>query len=72
MTLLLDNTELLALTGFVRPAKQIDWLRREGFTFRIGADGYPRVDRAHYLKVMGVAGIEVRGRTEPDFRSLRA
>jgi len=70
--MLLDPADLRLLTGFVRPSKQIEWLQREGFTFRIAADGHPRVDRAHYLKMMGVTDIAARRRTAPDFSSLRA
>ena len=71
MSLLLDPDDLHSLTGFIRPSKQIEWLRREGFTFRIGADGHPRVDRAHYLKMMGVTDMAARRRSAPDFSSLR-
>lgn len=69
--LLLSDTDLHALTGFIRPGKQIEWLQREGFTFRIAADGHPRVDRAHYLKMMGVTDLAARRRTAPDFSALR-
>lgn len=69
--LLLSEADLQALTGYARPGKQIDWLRREGFTFRVGADGHPRVDRAHYLKMMGVTDLAARRRTAPDFSALR-
>jgi hypothetical protein len=61
--LLLTADDLRDLTGFTRPSKQIEWLQREGFTFRVAADGHPRVDRAHYLKLMGLepttAGITI-------------
>lgn len=70
--MLLDSPELVSLTGFTRPSKQIEWLRREGFTFRIGADGHPRVDRAHYLKMMGATDLVMKRRTAPDFSTLRA
>lgn len=70
--MLLDSADVQSLTGFIRPSKQIEWLRREGFTFRIGADGHPRVDRAHYLKMMGVTDLSAKRRTAPDFSTLRA
>lgn len=70
--LLLTHHELRALTGFIRPRNQISWLQREGFTFRVAADGHPRVDRSHYLKMMGVTDISARRRTSPDFSALRA
>jgi len=69
--MLLTPDDLQSLTGFIRPSKQIEWLRREGFTFRVAADGHPRVDRAHYLKMMGVADIAAKRRTTPDFSTLR-
>lgn len=70
--MLLTADDLRDLTGFTRPSKQIEWLQREGFTFRVAADGHPRVDRAHYLKLMGATDIEAHRRTTPDFSSLRA
>lgn len=72
VTLLLSDTDLHALTGFIRPRKQIEWLQREGFMFRVAADGHPRVDRAHYLKMMGVTDLAAKRRTAPDFSTLRA
>jgi len=68
--MLLSDEDLLGLTGFVRPSKQIEWLCREGFTFRIGGDGHPKVDRAHYDKMMGAASGSARRKTEPDFSSM--
>lgn len=70
--MLLTPADLRELTGFSRPSKQIEWLRREGFTFRVAADGHPRVDRAHYLKLMGVTDLDARRRSAPDFSALRA
>jgi hypothetical protein len=70
--MLLDAADLQSLTGFIRPSKQIEWLQREGFTFRVAADGHPRVDRAHYLKMMGVTDLAAKRRTAPDFSTLRA
>lgn len=69
--MLLTAADLSELTGFIRPSKQIEWLQREGFTFRIAADGHPRVDRAHYLKMMGATDIAAKRRTGPDFSTLR-
>jgi hypothetical protein len=69
--MLLTASELSELTGFIRPGKQIEWLQREGFTFRIAADGHPRVDRAHYLKMMGAVDLAAKRRTGPDFSTLR-
>lgn len=67
----LDDSDLRSLTGFIRPSKQIEWLRREGFTFRIAADGHPRVLRQHVLALMGITDIATRRKTSPDFTALR-
>ena len=66
--MILTAKEVATLTGYQRPSKQIEWLRSEGFTFRIGADGHPKVEESHYLKVMG--GTPGKQKTEPDFSSL--
>lgn len=66
----LTEDDLIGLTGFIRPSKQIAWLQREGFKFRVAADGHPRVLRDHVLKLMGVTDIATRRRSEPDFSSL--
>ncbi len=67
----LTDKELIGLTGYTYPSLQIKWLRANGFTFRIAADGHPRVDRSHYLKLMGgTSEAETRKKTEPDFSSL--
>jgi len=70
MMLFLDTEELHALTGYQKPGRQINWLRTQGFTFRIAADGHPRVDRSHYLKLMGGTGESQHKKTEPNFGCL--
>ena len=67
----LSDAELRDLTDYARPSKQIEWLRREGFTFKVGRDGHPKVDRQHYLSVMGASNRMARRTTEPDFSGLR-
>lgn len=69
-TPLLTNNDLRALTGYVRPSSQIAWLRANGFVFRVAADGHPRVDRAHYERVMGASSGEARTRTAPNLTPL--
>lgn len=66
---LMTTEELANLTGFVRPSKQIEWLRAEGFTFRVGADGHPKVATEHCLKLLGAAESG-RRKTEPNWSSL--
>jgi len=70
MSLFLNAQELHELTGYKKPGRQIVWLRSQGFTFRISADGHPRVDRSHYLKLMGGMVESQHIKTEPDFRGL--
>lgn len=67
-SLFLTPTELHELTDYKYPSKQIIWLRQNGFTFRIAADGHPRVDRAHYDKMMG--GGEAKTKTMPNFGGM--
>ena len=40
---LLTPNDVKALTGYVRPSKQIAWLKRYGVRFFVAADGHPRV-----------------------------
>lgn len=51
--LLLHPDELLALTGYKRPADQLQELHRQGFTRarRSPATGAVILERAHYLAV---------------------
>jgi hypothetical protein len=39
----------------------IRWLQREGFTFRIGLDGWPVVSRAHADEMLGAKPAQLRG-----------
>lgn len=68
----LTGDELRDLTGFVKPSKQIQWLKQEGFEFRIAADGHPRLLRAHVFRLMGVVDSVARRRTTPDFSAMKA
>lgn len=67
----LTEDQLSELTGFIRPSKQIEWLQREGFEFRVAADGHPRVLRDHVFRLMGVTDIAAKRKTAPDFTSVR-
>lgn len=70
MSLFLNAEELRDLTGYQKPRRQIEWLRAQGFIFRIAADGHPRVDRSHYLKLMGGMVEAQHKKTEPNFGGL--
>lgn len=52
----LTKDELQALTGGVQTAKMIQWLKDEGFLFRVGLDGLPVVLREHVRAAMGNPG----------------
>jgi hypothetical protein len=65
------SEELVGITGFKRNANQAEWLRENGFQFKLRADGSVLISRRHFEFVMG--GIEDRmfiGYPEPDFDSL--
>jgi len=66
---LLSIEFLAKLTGRKTPKRMVEWLRQEGFTFRVGADGYPKVEAEHYLTIMGSVRPAKR-RDEPDFDAL--
>lgn len=46
MTLFLDDSELVTLTGRRMKSRQIEWLRDAGIPFRVNATGHPVVTRA--------------------------
>jgi hypothetical protein len=70
--LFLTTAELHELTGYKKPGKQLAWLRGQGFICRVAADGYPRVDRSHYHKLMGGnESVTRHPKTHPDFSSLQ-
>jgi hypothetical protein len=72
MALTLTKDELIELTGKKRATAMARWLQFNGFSFRIGADGYPRVDRGHYQRVMSGGSVAAAPRhTEPDFEAMR-
>lgn len=39
----LEDSDLLRLTGRHQKSRQIEWLRREGISFRVSATGHPVV-----------------------------
>ncbi len=70
----LTRSELLEMTGYVRPKAQARWLAENQYPFEIGADGYPRVLQSCVEKRLGGAAIEAAAsrqrRTEPNFAAL--
>jgi hypothetical protein len=70
--LFLTKEELINLTAYKTPSAQCRWLRREGFTFRIAADGKPRVLRQAVLLAMGGAAEQVsEERQEPNWAAFK-
>lgn len=45
MTLFLTSEEIIQLTGYRRPKKQIAWLEKHKVDYYVRADGYPSVPR---------------------------
>ena len=71
MSLCLTLTELRELTGKrTRPA-MAKALRQMGLEFRVGGDGWPRVDREHYVQVMRGETAHFKRRAEPRYEALR-
>lgn len=49
----LTADELKGISGYCKPTAQLRWLRRNGFTALLRADGIPLVSRAHFEAKMG-------------------
>ena len=67
----LTSIELVQITGRVKPAAQIRWFRKNGFTALLRADGKPLVSRAHFEAKMGgfLSGSKPRD-YKPNFGAL--
>lgn len=72
--MVLSPAELKSLTGYVQPAKQIAWLRREAFPFKVRADGTVAILHSAVESVMGGGKTPPKKtkRAEPDFGILRS
>jgi hypothetical protein len=55
----LTREQLKAITGGKRPKEIIQWLRTEGFTFRVDLNGWPIVHPDHYAQMLGVRPVPV-------------
>jgi hypothetical protein len=49
----MTSQEIIDLTGFKYAAKQIDWLKENGFLFEVGGDGRPKVLRSYVVNRLG-------------------
>lgn len=65
----LSLAELAMLTGYKRRACMIRWLQSNGFAFRVGADGYPRVLEEHVRSLL--SGMAPKPRNTPNLAALR-
>jgi len=65
----LSIAELVTLTGYRRRSCIARWLRDNGFSFRIAADGYPRVLEEH-VRVL-LCGMPVKPRNQPNLAALK-
>jgi hypothetical protein len=60
----LSDEELERLTGTKQPTRMIKWLRSEGFTFRIAANGRPVVSADHVKQVLSGSAPAKRQKPE--------
>lgn len=67
--MLLSVAELVLLTGYKQRRHMIRWLRENGFAFRIGADGYPRVLEEHVR--IQLSGVAAKPRNKPNLDALK-
>lgn len=68
MPIYLSVEELREITGRIKPSAQIRWLRQQGFTVLVRANGRPLVSRAHFEVVMGGLRGQIEApELEPDF-----
>lgn len=73
----LTGEELKELTGFVRAAKQLEWLRTNGWKFAEDAQRRPKVARTYFELRLGCiaapdARVEGAPSVMPRFDALRA
>lgn len=68
----LSQAELAELTERKRKAEQITWLKANGFSFVIGANGHARVLRKHVqAKLCGAAvAPAAAGSMEPNWAAM--
>lgn len=60
----LTRNQVVELTGYRRPSKQINQLRSMGLRFFVAADGHPRVPES------AINGERKENRRGPDFSAL--
>lgn len=64
----LNDEQLIELTGYVQPAAQIRWLRRNGLAHYVRADGHPKVA----ISTLQVSSpVLQKTSLEPDLEAVR-
>lgn len=53
---ILNDDELIDLTGYTRAGDQIKWLKRNGVHFTLRKDGKPRTTCSEYARSLSVSG----------------
>jgi hypothetical protein len=67
----LTQTELAELTERKRKAEQIAWLKANGYTYAIGANGHARVLRDHvHAKLCGISMVAAPATLEPNWGAM--
>jgi hypothetical protein len=67
----LTQTELAELTERKRKAEQIAWLKANGYTYAIGANGHARVLRDHvHAKLCGIDMAAASATFEPNWGAM--
>ncbi|TMR61831.1 DUF4224 domain-containing protein [Streptococcus pseudopneumoniae] len=65
VNLVLTRDELIELTGYKQPKRQVAWLRQQAIPLYVAANGRPKVLRST------LESTTVNRRTEPNFAALR-
>lgn len=64
----LTREQLLELTGYRQPGRQVAWLRKNGIEHYVRADGRPAVPAA----AIAPEPVGGQGRVEPNFDAIPA
>ncbi|GAB7197607.1 DUF4224 domain-containing protein [Dickeya oryzae] len=71
MSDLLSDDELIELTGYKYPSKQIEVLRRAGISFVVRRDGRPRVTWTHVNSALnGIKAPTEKQKPQPNFDAI--
>lgn len=69
-TIFLTSDELVALTGFKMPARQVTWLRSKGWRFEINGNRRPIVARKYAENMLG-CGVPEERSYRPNFNAMQ-